>query len=1344
MGTNLLVKQSGTTYTDTGIALTAGSPPPPVPYDVAVIKSNSNMVRARVLPDNTLEIAYSLTGNNITWSIATWTGAHTAHAGYLPALVAYPNNTVDVFWIDADGITMKTATSADDGQTFTTAAMFAVNRAVSGGTICLAAPAANIIFWTDTNNGLVVVRYRVKGASWTTNAIQTWDFSPGVSMGIESPATVLGAGSALSSFSMVQIASGDYLMCFYSSAPRGEPNFGVFTCRVTNVAATSAMWRSINPVHIVSNVASSFSIQGSGLALGFPKIQIVGSEYWITCLEHSSYAGNSVQHLCYLRSADGVHWSDREYIAGSDLTYNSGGSSFSISDMIYSQLLVFANRLFLYAYDKVFRAQSTSMVGVTNTAMQVDLTNDVPSWSLSLPSNGAAGQGRTELQNPDGKYNNHSILRRGSRLLRSFGYVTAGPTYTDLLQIAVEYVDEIRQSVANGKNALEISTRDGIKSLMDWVSDIYYEYFSGFKLNIGLTGFTSAYAPTTTSMWVDTTPVAIFNGSWFIDPSSKELHPGMIDTNSTYTDNMCIINSGTKSTDGILEIRMKCIASWSAPAVYFGAVFQCTDNLNYYAVFYNKTTDKWTIERARPTVTSDNSSKILQYCNEAGTAGSTIALSDAGFTLNTNTYYWIRFQKWHDTLNVYISTGSTERKTWTKVTWGGGGSNSGLTIKEGYWGLVSTGNLSVSAPIGNTAVHTAGVTTDPAAYVNDRNKTSGRLGKRMDWAMRFNLSGPGVSSGILRGISIEMTKAQTGGSAAASYIPDTVIALVADNGTGNFPDCSTVLYSTTVGQASFPGGITSGTVPYSSFGATSSVSLVAGTYYWVWVYSSGNVSLIDGTTVYPPNAQSLAGDLIDFLYIWGAPTGGGSNFKTLWTYLGNATPAAADWQDLSTFVPYAGTQFGANGSLNINLSVSLLSNGPVISALNFSSGETPKTVEWIANDIVAKAGVLNITADSQITDAFGSALGNDGDGSNWAGDKVLGTWAVGSGQLSGQGADATHWGFLRSNTSKGTFGDIIVDCDMTLMAAGGEAGFLLRNTGSPSLTTASGYVLTVLDATQDVCNMYYLANNVMNKLFTSPLLVGLPAAGTQFHVTVSNNAGYYQVFINDILAASWQDTTFLGILGYVGFAAYGDDGAGGPAAKFDNYRIPDISKVKPYFSINARESAKSSLDRLVKKGRIQYFMRNDGTLRIAQFNGRSSVDTYSWQMQSTKKVDSDRDWASHIQPEGNFYADRFDANLIDSDGRRFSHQDYTDAQTDAQAYADASLPIRYAEEQSNQYETLVPFVPALEREDVLTLTATAQNTDNTNKTYIAGAIDITVDAEQAIADAQVELRQFVS
>jgi hypothetical protein len=128
------------------------------------------------------------------------------------------------------------------------------------------------------------------------------------------------------------------------------------------------------------------------------------------------------------------------------------------------------------------------------------------------------------------------------------------------------------------------------------------------------------------------------------------------------------------------------------------------------------------------------------------------------------------------------------------------------------------------------------------------------------------------------------------------------------------------------------------------------------------------------------------------------------------------------------------------------------------------------------------------------------------------------------------------------------------------------------------------------------------------------------------------------------------------------------------------------------------------------------------------------------------KTDSDRYWASHIRPEGDRFADRFEPVLLDSDGRRFRKEDYTDAYTDEQAYDDAAVPLRAARERTAQYEMTSVAVPAMELEDVIALTNPLDGTSAGQ--YIVNdrtlTFNLTEDAGDELVFSQVVgLRAFV-
>jgi len=651
------------------------------------------------------------------------------------------------------------------------------------------------------------------------------------------------------------------------------------------------------------------------------------------------------------------------------------------------------------------------------------------------------------------------------------------------------------------------------------------------------------------------------------------------------------------------------------------------------------------------------------------------------------------------------TTSLDTRKVWQKVI-----DYSGVSTDGGLWGIIDTGAISDSDPVGETRGPTSG---QQWLTLNEPSTTANPLGPgiREHGFIRITLSAPAT----LRSINARIWK-YVDAPTNQLYKPPVALAIVKDNGAGTQPaDLSVgenILYSESQVTVAIPTSITpDGTVI--TVRPLSLITLDPG-LYWLWCSSTYNItpaSLMD--TLNPNLLMGRAG--------------GNSDYPTRCIY--NNT--------LTGFVAVT------NQSYLMWITLGVQTNGFSILALNFCSGGAQRTIEHIAHAIAARAGMNGVAVDNYLNDAFASLdIGADGSDYDWANNQT-GAWAVGSGLLSGYHSTGTSYAFIRNNSSLGTRGDAPFYFDLKLVTDSVKAGALVRALGSPTDGTLSGYYFQFEpDSVSDVdkITLYSIANGILTKRGESPCLVPLPI-NQAFAVEIHQNGGNYTVYVNGALCAFFSDATITQD-GYFGFGAYGNSG-GGAVAYFDNARVPDMGGIKPQFAIEAYSSGKQALDRLIGKERIKYFARYDGALRIGRFIRRAVVDTYNARLFRTRRTTSGRYWKSHLRPQGQYYfADRWDAYLLANRGRRFGYENFTEAFTDAQAYADALYALRHLREMAFQYTLTSPAVPTAEIEDIVHVECARDETDQ-DMAIATHDIEFTLDDKRVTYSQTLTLRGFV-
>lgn len=511
-----------------------------------------------------------------------------------------------------------------------------------------------------------------------------WDYGY-QNLGVQTPVTLPDGTTHVCMVSSANINANEDLVCFYSNSFRSNIPYpftddGIYVMRVFDDGAGHIHWGQA--VEVTKHAKDV--VNGTQFFISFPRLQVINSEYWILALECSLYAGVITYHLCYFRSVDGVVWSDRDYLAGVSTdpneanvginSYDNGGpTAFVKSDLQDAYLSVSGNNTYLVAnpaplynaplnYNAAipyngsavasnFVCPSTSLVGITNPAKQLDITANVQTRSLSLPRVPAVGQGHYLLQNPGGVYNNQPLLDATSediRLLHLEGYHTpdtGSGEHDDLITVAVEALDQPEQTTELGKNQIALKTQDLAYTLNApyYESDRYWEW-NGPK-QIALEQF------------CDLTALNVQANSLFSTNAAGELACGNTDVNSVIPGDVAFLLQTVTSDVALLEGRFRVDGSWagtwlmaSAP----GLILQAKDGFSFWAVLYDGVNQKFELVYAIPS--APNRGNIWHFHAMPAQSG-TIALS-------LGTAYWMRAAQWH---NHIIAWYSTDHINWTKV-----------------------------------------------------------------------------------------------------------------------------------------------------------------------------------------------------------------------------------------------------------------------------------------------------------------------------------------------------------------------------------------------------------------------------------------------------------------------------------------------------------------------------------------------------------------------------------------------------------------------------------------------------------------------------------------------------
>lgn len=621
-------------------------------------------------------------------------------------------------------------------------------------------------------------------------------------LGVNTPVELPDGSTQVAAVSSVALDAHTDLVCFYANHFRGSLLTGIWLMQVRDDGGGHLYWS--DPQCIYPSLAVDELNGSSKLYLAFPRLTIVGAEFWITALECSKYAGHERYHLSVFQSKDGKHWSDRLfYLAGASLDSDQtlgiykydADTPFTRDDLLGAYLAV--EDMFAYLLSPTaakFVTDATVRCGVENPAKRLDLTSFRKSDGLSQSAAPSASSGTIALKNHFGTISangDDDIVRRGARLTRKGGYRTTEGD--ELVTMSLEYIDEAPEAVSVTDDTITLSTRDGFKRLQapDYKADAYFEYPGPQQAALENFCDFSAFMPDG-------------NGSFRINAGAR-LVAEAIDDDSAYPDNLIIYNFD-RDTDGVTEVWFKQSVTWVGHHV--GVAFDLTDNQNYWALVYNlHDSGKFELRKVIPHPKKRSHRKI-RYMSPVAASGS-IALSTG--------HWWavhLQFQHGH-VQACYTDDGVT----WTDVIDYVSPTDAGaeiVTSNVGYFGIIGCSTMDKSDPIGNTKAQTG-----PFEFCNSS--------ARHDLALRIQT---GAGRQYLHQIGVVLSQ--------TNLPPDVTIGLLYDpDGTGaNPPDATdeeNVVFSKRIAVAEFA-DTTGGLIGWNGPNVDAGIRLHANTYYWVWVH----------------------------------------------------------------------------------------------------------------------------------------------------------------------------------------------------------------------------------------------------------------------------------------------------------------------------------------------------------------------------------------------------------------------------------------------------------------------------------------------------------------------------
>lgn len=1188
----------------------------------------------------TLEIQYAVPTDLITWSANTIVADAFAGSG-VDLFVGV--GLVQAYWVDGDAVTVKMAESVDDGHTWGVPEVVAtLSNQGTDVAIQLACPDQDICFFTDSlvgedENGLpltaIYMAYKSSGV-WQTPVL--WDMG-GQPLGVERQVTLPDANTYTSNLSAVSLGTNKAALAFYSNNFRESFGDGVWTGRVSNIdlAVTSQHLHWSSPEQIFTTVGIDNDNSATRVFTSFPRLQLVGSEYWIVALEISEYAGHERYHLAFFRSTDGIVFSDRDYNQGAASDEQEGAyeyeyqgkQPFLVTDLIYANLVVTQDRTFIIGFDKTFYCLSTSLVGVDNPARQFDITPYVDNWSVNLPTAPSMGTATYSLGNVPKNWNDDDLLaaHRGIRIKQFGGYFSSIYSEDELVELGEFWIDTIEQTSEQGAIDGQVQAFDNVGLMERYQSDIYWEWFGPEQ---------AAY-----DKFCDTIPFTVVQGNMYSSVAGN-LRSAVVKQSDNFRDDIACLNL-PPSDGGILVTKFRCAQTWGTTGSnknHMGVAFQgkAGENDQFWAVLYNRTTSRFTLNRAIPR-TNPNRVKLYQYERFLQESDSIV--------LAAMTSYWLKVAVWHGHVIAWYSTDGV---TFTKVidyTSPASPANAVIPSRLEWWALIGTQRRIPSGVIGATG------TADGMQTLDDGS------GNPLIVAKHVQL---GSKASVLRRVAVALTQENT---STSDTMPDATIMLITgdrDTEPDDATDENNILDSWDASSLKFN--------PHANP---------------KWLGANGHPN--------PETLRFLANEHIWIAVTFDGTLSAGQSYKWASHPYANDTVVSTDGG--ATWSP-------ASYSMAAGIEVEYLNGLIKFNNLYFGQGNVSRTYEDLMHRIAAKAGVLDITADSFLLQS----------------DLTL-------------QADNIYWQPL----AFGTIGDLLLDVDVTLGTIYSTTGHVIVGSSTIGVGDGNAFIIEI-DRGLQFINFYAQGNTLIG---SSESLAFIPDT---FHLQVVNQNDFLYVYINETLAAMQYDAD-LSVPGYVGLDSVG--------ATWSNLRIPDLYHLVEYFDLAQKESAISALQRLIAKpaagtvSKGKFFARYDGSLRIlgpASYRN-AAVDTYEDEDNAVKilqssKTETGRYQVSEVDPQGNYYAKRFSGKVLDTDGRIYREEDFTDARSDNDAYVAAESVFIDAKEKQvvPTMQTIANY--AAEREDKIDV---INPMDKTGDTFIVNSLTFTGDVSKSEQETGVRV-----
>lgn len=369
-----------------------------------------------------------------------------------------------------------------------------------------------------------------------------------------------------------------------------------------------------------------------------------------------------------------------------------------------------------------------------------------------------------------------------------------------------------------------------------------------------------------------------------------------------------------------------------------------------------------------------------------------------------------------------------------------------------------------------------------------------------------------------------------------------------------------------------------------------------------------------------------------------------------------------------------------------------------------------RPIEENTKALFAYAGIHDRSFDSELDDNFSTL-----DTAIWQTVGASGTWTAGgaSGYLEGIGDGGADWEVLLS------VNDMPSEAVLSVWKNCDRGGLVFRG------TDANNHYLLFWDA--DSCGFKKCSSgsyaNLLDipKIYTGEGDITLSWREIKFKYTADEKWLFMSAWVDGELLGTAVDDISSSTPGKkVGFAVYDSD-----TVYFNDIRIPELTEVTEWASVDVGESPATGLSRMMGRRHVKYFLRYDGTLRMWRPKAATSTYTYQRHITGFNWVVDSRNLVGHWRQVGAWEeADRFDTALLQRGITRFHKDNNPDLMTKEACYDEGGYAIQRLKENSDRIDINVPAQVLGEPEDVVTIFF--ERDDNT----IINSLDYIVDLEQ--------------